>query len=197
MQGESTGVQRTDLDGSIQDEFTKIPENRSQTVLCSGVRFGTQKKPGNEGFNSLGSRDTLARDSHVPLLSDKVRSSSTINCEERIIPRFSAKKPSNTVTQTMSSPGSQPSRIVPVFKARKDSTQTKGLGNQLQKGSGKERQKQLSISHGVSIDCLVIQSGGFSPLNIHKLYSTDMFSLGPRKVECSIQDLRDDGTSTG
>ncbi|XP_048732931.1 uncharacterized protein LOC125649413 isoform X3 [Ostrea edulis] len=162
MQGESTGVQKTnldgsihtgvqktDLDGSIQDEFTKIPENRSQTVLCSGVRFGTQKKPRNEGFNSLGSRDTLARDSHVPLLSDKVRSSSTINCEERIIPRFSAKKPSNTVTQTMSSPGSQPSRIVPVFKARKDSTQTKGLGNQPQKGSGKERQKQLSISHGV------------------------------------------------
>jgi hypothetical protein len=49
----------------------------------------------------------------------------------------------------MSNVGSQPSRIVPVFKSRKDSTQTKGLDGQLQRGL--DRQKQQSTSHTVSV----------------------------------------------
>ncbi|XP_061188468.1 uncharacterized protein LOC133196618 [Saccostrea echinata] len=135
--------------GSAQDPFRKTQGTQGKTAL--GPDTSEIPKVFNSEQTHLASQNT-----HDGQVMPSIQTANSDTCiaslrEERIIPRFSVKKPSNVVTKTISSLDSQPPRIVPVFKGKVASGQTKGSDKKVQKDPSTGKRTQPIVSKSASI----------------------------------------------
>ncbi|XP_062596488.1 uncharacterized protein C18orf63-like [Saccostrea cucullata] len=142
--------------GNAAESITNTKGTQGRTAVSSDM--SEIPKVFNSGQTHLASQNT--NDRHVIPPTQAANSDTCVASlgEERIVPRFQAKKPTNFVTKTTSSIDSQPSRIVPVFKGKVASGKTTGSGKKLQKEPSTEKQKQPVIFKSVSTPRLTVSS---------------------------------------